>query len=1273
LSPRLSDIQLLVVEQLARSKERDLLVSAGAGSGKTTILVASVIAALKANVPLDRLLVVTFTDKAAAEMKNKIYRAMGADDDLAPLRLRLPQAWISTIHSFCQRLLRDHFEKAGVDPRFRVLSEEDARLLLADATTRVFHEHYERAAAEDGESLFEQLVEMCGFGRDGENLRGVVHALLSYARASDEPERFLGGHLGRLPHRATEWNDLVWREDYARRTAGAWRAATGMLRALVAETGNDPKWAACLRGIESVDPALLASPEGQAEAVTRLATMGVLAEDGSLRIKLPSVPRGSGPQLSDLRKSIKKAFDDEWLTEMPLDVDRAVKDEHSASRYGLCLLSLAQSVLEEYEAAKSRTGRLDFEDLQIRALRLIREIADTGSAIRFERVFIDEFQDVNGLQHRLLECVCDPTRIFRVGDVKQSIYQFRLADPGIIRDLGVDRPVVTQREGAPEGNPEWNVLLPANYRSLRPILDVVNEIARGLFFEEEIGTPYELQALVPGRAEEESAPDVELMLVPEEDPESEDDGVGEDDAERPDLRETEWLAIAERIRELARPGNLIRDPESGKMRQIEYSDIAILLRAQSRAPALARCLEEEGIPCSVGTGESFFNATEVRDVTNVLRVADNMLDDIALAAALRSPALGWDDAEILSVRLAYPRALHLAFALARLAERESGEARYVDALLPEDEKSRETLCGPHVSLPAEPPFTAVPGKARAALDGFLRWRYAAGVCELPELVARVLRETGLVRSVASLPGGLRRQANLRKFVGIARRYAQESGHSLNRFLRWLDLLEEGGAKIFEAPLSGESLPVVRILTIHKAKGLEFPVVIVAEMGRPYRLGGRVDAIAPGHHYIGVRLLDQETYVLRKPAPLRLLADEARANELAEEKRVLYVALTRARDRLILSGILSKRAMVPDAHRRVFRRAALDRDAVGKAAIQSLLAARAHPISWVVYTLPELPAAGGRVGRLPLLVRWIRPRVRTETPPASNPVREIEGALRRRESVDVPGGDDPAVKDAIARATKRPALPSPGLLSSARGKIWATEFKSGLDQATQIDPDGAIEEGPDEPAVPLIARDAAAREGTLIHAALERLDMTGLNGGNLDARLLAAAAAIGGLPEEPIEVLRHGIGRLLDLPLGRLLTSGGEIHREVAFSLRLPLLEIARWLPDLRAEIIASPDWKEWIEEDPAGALRIRPEKPPAAGDPWVLVQGRIDAVLREANGWTVLDWKSDRVAGDEAIGRRVEAYTGQMEIYRRAAHSLFGPPVRAVVFFLRPGVLREMR
>ena len=486
---QLSDMQRLIVEQLGADRDgRDLLVTAGAGSGKTLVLVESVLTCLKAGTPLNRILVVTFTDKAASEMRNRIYERLGADPDLAPLRLRLPQAWISTIHSFCMRLLRERFERAEVDPRFRVLSQEDARLLLDDALTRVFHESYEAGHTQQGASeAFEELVEMCGFDAGGEKLRVVVRDLLAYARTSEDPGGFLSGHSERLRNRAESWDNLTWAEDYADRVASKWRHAVGLLRAVVAEiesAGKNPgKFAALLGKLEAVDPAALATPSSQVQLVARLAAEGIVADSSQLLVKLASLPRGLGDTLGKLKAKAADAFKCEWLTEMPIDERRILSDERQAARLARSLIGLTQRVWEAYDAAKDRIGRLDFDDLQIRALRLIEETVDTELAVRFDRVFIDEFQDVNALQDRILSLVSTSPWVFRVGDIKQSIYQFRLANPKIIRALARQRPPVKERNTAPEESTAWNVLLPTNYRSLSPILAIAEP--RGILLIED--------------------------------------------------------------------------------------------------------------------------------------------------------------------------------------------------------------------------------------------------------------------------------------------------------------------------------------------------------------------------------------------------------------------------------------------------------------------------------------------------------------------------------------------------------------------------------------------------------------------------------------------------------------------------------------------------------------------------------------------------------------------------------------------------------------------
>ncbi|MBD3160866.1 MAG: AAA family ATPase, partial [Candidatus Eisenbacteria bacterium] len=1005
---RLSPLQRLVVDQLRdRSRSRDLLVSAGAGSGKTLVLVESVLAALEAGVPLDRILVVTFTDKAAAEMKGRIDRALDRSPTLAALRPHLPQAWISTIDSFCLRLLRERFDSVGIDPRFRVLSQEDADLMLEESLTRVFHEEYEKARGRADEGApekprFEILVDMCGFDERGERLRGVVRRLLRYARTSKDPGEFLPGHLERMRRKAERWEDLPWREEYAARIDTVWNAGIGLLRILtelLEEAGHDSApFADLLAALETVDAATLHDPVAQRAALEKLRAAGVVdAEQDRIEIGFPALPRGSGEEFKKLKELVQDLLRSDWIAEMPLDPERVCKDENEVVYFALALIRLTQQVWMAYDTAKERAGALDFADLEGRALRLLQARGESGGdPIRFDRVFVDEYQDINGLQHRILSSVADPEALFRVGDVKQSIYQFRLAEPGIIRSLASARTEVRDPGAIADPDGPWNVLLSANYRSLPPVLDFANRIAEGLFLPGEIGGPYGPQALIGEATIEGDPPPAEILLAERPD---------DDEGDAESARRAEHAAIAKRIRQLLDEEALVRDPDTKQLRPVEPGDVAILLRARTAAPDLARRLEEEGIAASLGDDDPFFEAQEVRDLMRILYAVDNLLDDVSLAAALRSPAFHWTDTDLLACRLAYPRATRYAYCLAGLAA-EGGDSEHDEPIaarvLPADPAEREPLLGARAALPDGPPFASLARKASRDLARFLEWREAAGGIELPELIARILDETHLLRSAAAMPGGLRRRANLRKLLGISRRYARESGHDLHRFLHWLEALEQGGARISVAPVAAESLPAVRILTVHAAKGLEFPVVFLADTSRRFG-GGRTVPVVPGRALLGVRLFDREAFVYRKPHSLRLLEAEQRLDELAEEKRVLYVALTRARDRLIVSGVDDGKEVVSATFREAYRAALGRDDAEASAMRETILAKKARPLEWIDLALgvplrSEDSERRGAAG-LPLTIRRMPAPPEIERPAAGNRIHALRPRLLRLEPVD----------------------------------------------------------------------------------------------------------------------------------------------------------------------------------------------------------------------------------------------------------------------------------
>jgi ATP-dependent exoDNAse (exonuclease V) beta subunit len=320
----------------------------------------------------------------------------------------------------------------------------------------------------------------------------------------------------------------------------------------------------------------------------------------------------------------------------------------------------------------------------------------------------------------------------------------------------------------------------------------------------------------------------------------------------------------------------------------------------------------------------------------------------------------------------------------------------------------------------------------------------------------------------------------------------------------------------------------------------------------------------------------------------------------------------------------------------------------------------------------------------MVVRWVTARPPARIEPETTPVHAHEPALRALEPVPWRAPADHQAEEALARAAARPPIPLPGLLAHAAGKIWATGLKSERDRDRLAPPPRETEERatPDEPAEPLFTPEEpaqpprtpeeAAAEGIVLHSLLERLDMRGLTHENLETRLAEAAARTAGMTGDLAELARAALARLLTLPLGRALATGTDLHREVAFSLRVPLLELTRWAPPLREEMLASPDWVRWIEISPDGALSMRADRAGSVGEPWVLVQGRVDAILRDGDTWWVLDWKSDRVAGDADLAAAATRYGGQLAIYRRAVERLFGSPVRAALYFLRPGILREV-
>jgi len=774
----------------------DMCVRAGAGSGKTRVLIERAVRLLTREedpLRLSEILAITFTEKASLQMKVRLADELEKHRGPAA-RAQVQWAWVGTIHGFCARLLRENAVEAEVDPAFAVLDEERARALL----TEVFD-----ATAADWTSK-----------RRGD---------LGLLARIDLPE----------PAR-----DILRLYAVIR---GAGVAPTDLVVARLDPEEARAHLTQCVQGLETVRDLLPGvTPAGRRVAEEALRRLPVLenallnppdlpAFESILADFWKAVPLRMKGELKEVLKAVKEEFLPGALA--------AIAGEWVAPAIGV-LREFIVDLDRRYRGLKDETGVLDFTDLESRALDLLSRHPEVreGIAGRFRQILVDEYQDVNPLQEKIIRLLRSPGNHFAVGDVKQSIYGFRHAEPGLFKAC------------AEEAGEEGTVDLAVNFRSSPGLVEFTNHCFGKLFEPQELVEWGDMDAgadYLPA-----TQPEVEIMLTEGESIE--------------DYRAREARALAGRIREIVDGGEFtLRRGSERQGERVGYRDIAILFRALGDLKTYERALEDHDVPYYVVKGGGYYQAREVVDLLDLLRIVHNPRDEIALAAVLRSPFGGLSDDAL------------LALALARSKEGRMADLLYAEEptadLLPDD-------------LEKWSRFRAL----------FLDLRDLAGRVPLRELVMTAIRRSGYGDAVWLLRGGRRHVANFRKALALAESF--EGVTDLAGFVSALKDLKSREVRETEAPTGGEAEDVVRILTVHGAKGLEFPVVFLPDLSR----GAPNTAIPIHFNYDAIAVKALSTTGARHATPAHSRGEEERKRrEVQESLRVLYVAMTRAEEHLVL--------------------------------------------------------------------------------------------------------------------------------------------------------------------------------------------------------------------------------------------------------------------------------------------------------------------------------------------------------------------------------------
>ena len=859
--------------EVITTRNKNMLVSAAAGSGKTAVLVERIISRIcdkESPIDIDRMLIVTFTNAAAAEMRERILNGISERLSQNPEDIHLQKqatlvhsALITTIDSFCLYLLRNNFNDIGIDPSFRVADEGELKLIRKEAMDEMLEERF----ATKEESFYRCLEWFCVNGRESV-LEELLFDLYDYAMSNPWPLKWLEERKEDY-HFDTkeELCEKDWMK-YLFTYAGMilYNCAKKMEQAIMISQLPDGPY---------MYGELLEQEREMLEALARLEKKEELFYKID-SVKFAVLPRKSDDSVSPekrkqvqaLRNDVKGEISKLKEAYFSIPMEQTLRKAKECEEALTVLVDMAIEFDNRYSAKKRDKNIVDFQDMEHFALEILwdREgdcLTPSKSAKEyreyFEELMIDEYQDSNLVQEYIIKAISKDIdgkhNRFMVGDVKQSIYKFRLARP----ELFLEKYQLYQEEA------ENNCLidLHKNFRSRRQVIDSVNYIFAQIMDKSLGGIAYDEKAsLYPGAQypkEESSLFSTELMLMAKPDKEEKIEG-----------KELEAYGIAEKIKALLKNGS-VTDKATGQLRKVEYKDIVILLRTNAGwDQTFKEILQKQGIPAFVTTKTGYFSAKEVQTLMQLMRVLDNPLQDIPFYGTLKSVFGGFSEEEIVKIKLAGGNSLYEQ--MCRFAE-ESGE-----------EELRQ--------------------RAKDFLDKLKAYRDMSCYMTVQELLLEVMEDSDYLYYMEALPAGEQRRANIEMLLKKAQDYEQGSFYGLFHFIKYMEQLEKFQMDYGEANILDENSNVVRIMTIHKSKGLEFPIVFVAGMNKLFNFSDSRSAVVMDIDYgVGMDYVDAVRRTKSKTLRKSVIAKKIHLDNLGEELRVLYVAMTRAKEKLYLCGTL----------------------------------------------------------------------------------------------------------------------------------------------------------------------------------------------------------------------------------------------------------------------------------------------------------------------------------------------------------------------------------
>ncbi|RDW19924.1 helicase-exonuclease AddAB subunit AddA [Oceanobacillus chungangensis] len=1225
-------------EEAIYSDGQDILVAAAAGSGKTAVLVERIIQKLlnKENpVDIDSLLVVTFTNAAAQEMRNRVGIALEealaqnpTSNHLKKQLSLLQRASISTLHSFCLDVVRQYAYLLDIDPAFRIANDMEIDLIKQEVIDDLFEAWYGKEG-EEQENFF-SVVDRFSSDRSDLDVEKVLLDLYTFSVQNPWPEEWLDGLASNyeIPENFVE-TELTWLNLIKREVNSQLEAIKQEMQQALALTLEVDGPYQYTEAIEA-DLNQLYEAMNYVDNWDDLQVFITSSKFVTLSRKKQECDETKKEKVKKIRDSYKKRWNnmkDSWFNR---NLGSHVEDMRELSPVIGHLTELVKQFKEKFQELKKEKAIVDFSDLEHFCLQLLLGEPESSNADghipsnvaiqykkQFSEVLIDEYQDTNLVQETILSLISDqdgPGNRFMVGDVKQSIYRFRHAEPSLF--------IQKYKRFAEEDSNGKRIDLASNFRSREQVLIGANYIFRQILNEELGDINYDQNAeLIYGNkmydALEFLEPSPELFIIDREDQEDQADmSVDEENFKDLERAQLEARAYAEKIKSwigLTDDSTPLQvfDKGAGIQRDIQYRDIVILMRSMTWAPTIVEELKKQGIPVYAELQAGYFEAIEVQVMISLLKTIDNPRQDIPLASVLKSPIVGLNEDELTKIRL---------------ADRSN---TYYDAL-----KKYKQL---NTNETAE--------KVTKFLEQLHAFRMASRQGALSELIWDIYRQTGYYDFVGGIPGGRQRQANLRALYDRARGYEATSFRGLFRFLRFIERMEERGDDLGAARALSEQEDVVRIMTIHKSKGLEFPVVIVGAMDKEFNFRDLSQKYLL-HKDLGFasKYIDPVKRITYPTLFYHALKEEKKRELLAEEMRVLYVALTRAKEKLVMIGSVASYEAKRERWQKVV-----------------------HHDEWV------LPAYYRKESKTYL--DWVGPAL----------IRHESSAELRTEEIDIDLAEaiqrDPSRwQVSVIHASELTNLEEQNIESDLQlrekiinwqpveimDEVLEEEVKERLsyqypyEQAVKARVKQSVTEIKRQQEImddysgdlitkkfraPIVKRPnfmqkekiiTAAEKGTAMHTVMQHLPIKKQLSGQEIAQFLEVLVEREILTRMEAEVIDiTAIEQFFETDIAQyIMKDVSSVYREVPFSLTLPASEV----------------YASWTNEM----------------DEKVLVQGIIDCLIPKDDGWIILDYKTDAINEDvtDTVREKLASrYKVQMKLYKHAIEQIWKQPVRETYLY----------